>query len=458
MPGFILSNVTHEKDSFPIKREDYYVHAIEETKDYNLRTFIYDGYPTKLDQINNNEWIYQEGIIYDSAVDIRDIAQCINNGNKEELGIKIKEIDGDFVIIHYNQSTGLITILNDNLGKLPVYIYRGEFEEIIITREIEYLHKSNLTLSTNRNSAAIQLLFGHHFGVSTCWNEIEKMAPNSCVQININSKSIEQTDFFEMNFNFSNHIKEKLVEEISLELKNSIERRISKTLTPSISLSGGLDSRLIAGYSNELQLKTPYTTYLVNDFQNSIDVSSAKEIRTKTGGINDHHFYKIEEPSFDDKNELFNIKRGLNPINMSLLVSYLKWLKEKDLSTITGDGGDYFISDISSLTKIYTKRQLIKYLIKFRGISSLKTVSSITGLREEKIFQIVEKQIDSYPVSSIKEKHAYFLCKERYINWNIEGEDRNRFFTWSTSPYNSPKLIKLSLEYPMHKKNMDCFF
>jgi hypothetical protein len=66
-------------------------------------------------------------------------------------------------------------------------------------------------------------------------------------------------------------------------------------------------------------------------------------------------------------------------------------------------------------------------------------------LSEKKLKSYLADRFNSYPVASFNDKYAYFYIRDVGINWSYEGGDRNRQFTWITTPFYNPKVIELCL-------------
>jgi hypothetical protein len=58
----------------------------------------------------------------------------------------------------------------------------------------------------------------------------------------------------------------------------------------------------------------------------------------------------------------------------------------------------------------------------------------------------------NYPEKTIEGKLAHFKIFERGHNWLFVGEDRSRFFMWSTTPFYSVPFFKASMAIPQRAK------
>ena len=61
-----------------------------------------------------------------------------NEAEKETVSDWLIKTDGDFVIYALNKETRDLAILNDVLGRLPIYYY-GDDSKLLVSREIEFI-------------------------------------------------------------------------------------------------------------------------------------------------------------------------------------------------------------------------------------------------------------------------------------------------------------------------------
>ena len=81
-------------------------------------------------------------------------------------------------------------------------------------------------------------------------------------------------------------------------------------------------------------------------------------------------------------------------------------------------------------------------------MNDMRTRANRPSVLKEKLI----KTLKEYPFASYNDKYTFFLIREAGINWAMEGEDRNRQYTWSSTPYYNPKLIRLCLAMPQRAK------
>jgi asparagine synthase (glutamine-hydrolysing) len=95
---------------------------------------------------------------------------------------------------------------------------------------------------------------------------------------------------------------------------------------------------------------------------------------------------------------------------------------------------------------------LVHYVVAKHGILPLPIVARLTGVSPLDIMAALEERLRSYPEERLEDKHIHFVFFERGFKWLFEGEDRNRNFFWSTSPFYAPDTFRLAMKCPARFK------
>ena len=61
--------------------------------------------------------------------------------------------------------------------------------------------------------------------------------------------------------------------------------------------------------------------------------------------------------------------------------------------------------------------------------------------------------VSSYPERDFVQKYVHFVTCERIFKWLTEGEDRNRCFFWSATPYSSFEFFESAMRCPDEQKS-----
>jgi hypothetical protein len=95
---------------------------------------------------------------------------------------------------------------------------------------------------------------------------------------------------------------------------------------------------------------------------------------------------------------------------------------------------------------------LVGYILRYNAFCSIETAAQMANITPKELKNKLIETLKSYPFASHNDKYTFFLIREAGINWALEGEDRNRQYVWSTTPYYNPELIQMCLALPQRAK------
>jgi hypothetical protein len=146
-------------------------------------------------------------------------------------------------------------VFNDFMGLSPVYYYH-EKGEIIISSSFSFL-AGIVKTSLNKSAVSEYLQTGYNFSGDTVVGEIKCLGPASMLSIGKNNRiSITSYDSFSNRTEIRRPL-EDTADEILLLLNKSINRLYDSRIKYSMSMTGGIDSRLIyLLWSNKQNLLT----------------------------------------------------------------------------------------------------------------------------------------------------------------------------------------------------------
>jgi asparagine synthase (glutamine-hydrolysing) len=82
----------------------------------------------------------------------------------------------------------------------------------------------------------------------------------------------------------------------------------------------------------------------------------------------------------------------------------------------------------------------------------LDEVAALTGLASQDITAELAEHLASYPETAPDRKYKHFFCLEVATKMYHEGEDRNRHFFWSVTPFYSFEFFHYALNFPDRSK------
>ncbi len=135
---------------------------------------------------------------------------------------------------------------------------------------------------------------------------------------------------------------------------------------------------------------------------------------------------------------------------MSFILPFFDRIKEtygNDIIYFTGDGG-LVLKDLRPQIKLKDLDDLTDYIITKNKKLSLDNVVDLTKIDKHEIVSELKKLLTAYPEKDLFSKYVHFMIYEHCIKWAFEGEDRNRFYFWSATPFYSIKFFEYAMNCP----------
>lgn len=448
MAGFNLYSSTSEPNNASYDFDGHSPVDWMQKEDFKLNSQTPANYPKNCSPNPNG---YLDGCIYSDTTetDLNSLYALLDAGKLDESAKMVQSWDGEFVVVYVKEDK--IYVVSDTFGRLPVY-YSNSGDQYVVSRNISFVRSMVDSSDFDPMQVAVSLLLGTHLGEATLWKTIRKSPPNSILEIDRSTNKLEVHRYFKMKTVSGEAKLEDVKDEIRSTFIDAIERRLKVIERPTLSLSGGLDSRLIAAALKHIGSEIPMITYSRENGEDQLDHTSSKVITQKLALEGGHEIVSLGPPTLNSANQLLKIKQGFNFLSMSYIVPYYKLHADRGISTITGDGGGRYFLDVYPYKNLGSMDQLINYLLRHDTFCDFKTAASMAGVKAKDLKSYVVDHIASYPVEDFNDKYTYFLIREAGMNWSCEGEDRNRHYCWTTSPFYNAKLVELCLSIPQRSK------
>jgi len=251
----------------------------------------------------------------------------------------ISSFEGMFAFGFYEKCTNNLIIARDYLGKKPLYYYLGE-NKFIFSSSSKLIHHITNELKLNYKSLNTFLKLGFTIDPNSMHEGIVSVIPGQIITIDLNNLKIQNSNTYLPKI-FIDPNTTSLAEEI----ESALIDRVSGHNKFAISLSGGVDSSLLAILSSKLGLNaTAYTLNFPHTDKERYneDAHNAKKIATSLGlEIQTVDFPRAEMiPSILDEYVMAMDEPNSNPTGLSMMSLYSKISEDGHRVVLTGDGSD----------------------------------------------------------------------------------------------------------------------
>lgn len=408
-----------------------------------IGTNIYDEYPVKIFDINNL-FIVLEGRIYNKTEkeiekEITAIAQNIEKKNiKADLSSWLLKTDGDFLVYIINKVNNDIYIFNDIFGRLPVYYKQLETGEVVVSRYLNFITSLEKNANIDKIAIVQHLLLGYALGERTLIQGVNHL--RSASLLSIKNCEVNFISIYTFNFQHRDHegksIKEN-IKNLSELFSEACKNRFQNNKLNIVTLSGGLDSRLVAAcmYKNKIPFNVTTIRYsygtIIQDEKVAVQLSDLFKVK--------YEVLELSPPIGDDVYTLLKIKEGMNSVATSQLLPFYRKIEKKyskDINFITGDNGDKLIFTYNKPIKRFTNSdELAEYILTEHSLIDLETVSGFCEIQKNEILHEIKNVLNSFPEEELKQKYVHFRVMEKPHKYAFQGEDRHRHYFWTLSPF-----------------------
>lgn len=367
--GFIRQNETQNapsfREQFPIHCEKL-IHLRDEFDNGRIRNTIvyYDfqkDYPFHYDSEDLQIWIYGDPLI-DGLTGKKAFQRTIEIILNSYPDIsKLDKVDGLFNIILYDKVKNKLYLINDRNGL--AHLYYGVFNnQLIWGSELRYFVNKSIKTTLCKESIYDFLNLGYLIKNDTWFEEVKLLPPTSYIEWDLNTcklesireywsyKSLKRDSISKPNQIIINDLKELFYK--------AVEKRAGEDERIGITLSGGLDSRLI--FAN-IPFQEKGFTAITRGMKNAGDIVLAKQVASLRTDC--EHIIKDMNANnwFDGRKDAAIATSGLkNIFDMNAISSMPIHKKYFDIN-LDGAGGDgIFIGGHLNYEKVADLKEALK--------------------------------------------------------------------------------------------------
>lgn len=245
----MIDSIKHE----PFYKVDKYVNSSLGIARVHLNVFNPESQP--IFNENGSLCIFFDGKIYDYEDDMdkleregykfkfkNDAEYCLHSF--EEYGVNfVEKLNGSFVFIIYNLEEEKIFIFNDRYGLRPLY-YSCNNNIIFASEAKAILKYPKFEKKLKYESVVDWFTFGKVLGDKTFFEGIKVLPPASIMVYDGDSLSMK--NYWDFNYKPDyGKSEEEFVDELISTFKNAVKIRMKDNYRYGLTLSGGLDSRVV---------------------------------------------------------------------------------------------------------------------------------------------------------------------------------------------------------------------
>ena len=346
-----------------------------------------------------------------------------------------------------------VLFFNDQQGRLPVYAC-WQNGRLLMGRNLQALRQQVL-LTPNPIGIAQTLWAGYALGSTTMFKELEVVPPGSIWLID------KQTGLHQVLNQTVADFSPRNTAPILIQAKELAEQfwSVCQQMAAThphwhVSLSGGQDARaVLAGF---VKATPDLSASSFTMGQGFADAMIAEQLAAQ---------YRVPWQAFTvapttEDDWLIHAKAGFNYAGMAFIKPYLEQVAAAYPQHImlTGDGGDKMLPYLGEPTAPTSLDDLVEKLLVRHAIVPAALAAKAAGLHRDELAHSVYECVAAYPEHSMNDRSIHFVLSERARRAYFEGEDRNRLFMWSTTPFYHPDFVQMAMQVPDEYKKRYRFY
>jgi asparagine synthase (glutamine-hydrolysing) len=262
-----------------------------------------------------------------------------------------------FAFAFFNKRKNTVSLGRDPLGKKPLFYSSGK-QELVWGSSIWNVSKLSDSSIRKTSDFGTYHYLGYEVSPTTHFSKVFELNPGVCATFDLTS----YTQNFQTKFKTSQVSKSASIRQSLLE---AVEKRIKHHSEIAISLSGGLDSTIIAILVKELGVGCTTFSANWNDSDKSrynSDGVLAREISKKLGfDHNQVEMLNTSELETEIRNYLIAMEEpNSNPTGVSMMKLYGAISKHGIRLTLTGDGADEIFSGYERYNLVAGRKNLFQ--------------------------------------------------------------------------------------------------
>lgn len=347
--------------------------------------------------------LIEDGIEFNTKSDTEVLLKFLQN-----YGIaSLNELNGMYAFAFFNRASSTLTLARDELGKKPLYYFKDQ-SNFIWSSSLESVARLAGLSKHSQEEDLSCLIVGYYLDPTTPYQEVMQILPSQTMTL-----SLEGTRIISRSSATKSEIRPSRIKTLRESLKNAVETRSKGQNSIAISLSGGVDSTVIAILAAELNLKCEtYSAYWSDSDKTRYNTDSllANSI-SKNLGFKHNQIEMIQTKDLVNELDLFldaMEEPNSNPSGVSMMRLYGAIKNRGHRLVLTGDGAD----EIFSGYKRYELVSRIPNVLRIQSLSFQNLVLSSRNNRNGKILGLLASQLNPDTPASWLYWHSIFTPSE----------------------------------------------
>jgi len=417
---------------------------------------------------DDTSFIAIEGEIYNIDDDLIkqfliDIANSLHRGlgYKDDILNFITKADGEFIVLIYNKLSHKLCAFNDLLGRLPFYYYQNE-KVLALSREIKFAYPFIRTLTFDKTGVIEYLLYGFELGERTLIQGLGRLLPACivCYQSGMVEFSKEQVSPLNLEPDISSDARKNSQESIQILKENFLTGLMNRTQKlrlkmPVIALSGGLDSRTTLAGLMTCKIAPKGIT-------RNGTLAEEQELRytrkiAELFGIPLIELFPTDEDNNEDYIRFVSLFDAALVGSLKTMVNIGEQICRRegpDIVYYTGLYGGEMFRYLNPTSGFSSDDDLVEYLFTTPDtfLYNPQKVSAMLQISTREMREHIKDHISTYLERDPYSKYLHFKFEYDY-RWAGVGEDKNRLFYWTVTPFYSKEFFFRSYAIEEQKKS-----
>ncbi|GAA0879718.1 hypothetical protein GCM10009119_26870 [Algoriphagus jejuensis] len=419
------------------------------------------NYPIFQQEISQGILLILEGRIFGESFE--SIAAELKSVGADSMDDRLTHysfnLDGEFFFYKIDTRSNKILVVGDHLNRLPLY-FGSDGQQWIVSRQIS-IAALFMRSKINKVNLAEFMVFDYNLSDRTWFDNLYFLQIDDFIEVDTLRNDLRVKRKPET-YDFGNKTVGVITEDLLLNMADIFLQACSVRADEInvLSMSGGMDSRSVAAGLVKNSKALAGVTFENAEKTALYDSIIAEEIADSLG-IKWHKVALSRDSFLEDVDSLMNIKMSIQPCRFYYLYQFCAEVQKKfgnDITFFTGDGGDKVFPDLGRNLKFNDDYKLFKFIIRENHEFSVEHASAIVGISSKDLENQIFSYIRSLPAKTSSNKLEQFILRARMKRYIFEGEDRNRNYFWSTTPFLSKRFFSLMMSISPQIKRQELFY